>query len=147
MTPYTRKRKAWLITWESPRLDYIEDLGRPRIVAILNSRHADKAIKTILLVLFYSESRMTFSQKLEASLSSSSSKSFWQEMGGICYGDNPWLWARTVSDLHVQKCQGCHDVETVFWKEPSYMKSSDENDGRERIDPRQRSESKDFRCL
>ena len=87
-----KKRKAWLITWESSRQDYLADLNRPRIVAILNPRYSSRTIKTVLPVLFISESQLTFGEK-RSGISFGKQRRNWirDESESICCGDNPWL--------------------------------------------------------
>jgi len=115
-----KKRKAWLITWESPREDYLADLKRPRVVAILPSRTPLTTIKLLLPVLYSTESRLTFSQKMAHSLHPFQSDLFSSEMQSACYGMNPWLRARHVSDLYVHAFRDS-EHEILYWTEYSYM--------------------------
>ena len=103
MRPSTpKKRKAWLITWESSSEDYLADLNRPRVVAILNSVYSAHTIRTVLPVLFTSESKLTFGGKIGYSFRKQRCKWLRDEAGSISCGDNPWLRARIVKDLYVQ---------------------------------------------
>jgi len=115
-----KKRKAWLITWESPREDYLADLKRPKVVAILPSRTPLKTIKLLLPVLYSTESRLTFSQKMAHSLQPFQSNLLSLEMQSVCYGMNPWLLARQVSDIYVHSFRDS-EHEILHWKEYSYM--------------------------
>jgi hypothetical protein len=54
------KRNAWLITWESSRDDYLADLKRTQVVAILKPQLSSSTIAALLPVLFISESKLTF---------------------------------------------------------------------------------------
>jgi hypothetical protein len=114
-----KKRKAWLITWESSREDYLADLKRPKIVAILRSRTSLKTIKLLLPVLYSTESRLTFSQKITHSLQPLNPHLHFSEMQSVCYGMNPWLRARPVLDLYVYKFKNS-EHETLKWTEYSY---------------------------
>ena len=98
-----KKRNAWLITWESSREDYFKDLQRPRVVAILKPQVSSATIETLVRVLFTSESRLTFSEKVGYSFCRQN-QSFLRKdfQGGIHCGSNPWLRARMVSDLSVE---------------------------------------------
>ena len=59
-----KKRNAWLITRESPREDYLRDLQRPHVVAIPKPQISSSTIKSLLPVLFTSESHLTFGEKI-----------------------------------------------------------------------------------
>jgi hypothetical protein len=113
------KKSAWLITWESSREDYLADLKRPKIVAILKSRTPLKTIKLLLPILYSTESRLTFSQKLFHCFRPRDSDSFFSEMQSICYGTNPWLRARHVSDLYVHAFEAT-EHEILHWTECSF---------------------------
>jgi hypothetical protein len=122
-----KKRKAWLITWESSRDDYLKDLNRPRVVAILKSQLDSSTIKKILAVLFTSESHLTFSEKIGYSFCKQDRHWLRSDFNSIIRcGDNPWLQARLVKELWVE-----HHPETVYrqtlhWTEYARVKTSTE---------------------
>lgn len=121
-----KKRKAWLITWESSREDYLANLKRPKIVAILKSRTPLKTIKLLLPILYSTESRLTFNQKIFHCFRPLNSDSIFLEMRSICYGTNPWLRARQVSDLYVHAFKAT-EHEILHWTECSYTAEDSEN--------------------
>ena len=98
-----KKRKAWLITWESTREDYMTHLGRPEVVAILSPRLSEKIIQTILHALYCSESVLTLFEKLNYGLASlkAPALNFRSYHGELSLGINPFLIARRVTDLYI----------------------------------------------
>jgi hypothetical protein len=116
--PKPKKRKAWLITWESSRDDYLKDLNRPRVVAILKPQLDSSTIKKILAVLFTSESHLTFSEKIGYSFSKRDRHWLRSDFNSIiCCGDNPWLQARLAKELWVEHHPGTVDRQTLHWTE------------------------------
>ena len=113
-----KRRNAWLITWEAVPSYRLEDLGRPRVVAILKPQISDSTIKKVLPVLFASESRLTFSEKIDVSFFAQ--QAFWLHKdfnGRFSCGKNPHLWARPVKDLHVESHEDAWDHQTLHWTE------------------------------
>ena len=100
-----KKRKAWLITWESTRDDYMAHLGRPAVVAILSSRLSEKVIQSILQALYCSESGFTLFEKLNYGLASLKvpELNFSSYHGELSLGINPHLIARYVTDLYIER--------------------------------------------
>ena len=116
-----KKRNAWLITWESPREDYLNDLQRPRIVAILKPQISSGTIKSLLPVLFTSESHLTFGEKISYSFYPRNPSWLRTDNESILCGSNPWLWARPVSDLFVESYDNTQWRQTLHWSErPRY---------------------------
>lgn len=119
-----KKRNAWLITWESSREDYLRDLKRPRVVAILKSQIDLNTIKKILPILFISESQLTFSEKIGHSFFKRPPGWLRHDLNSlhsILCGDNPWLYARRVIDLYVQTYDNSFYRQTLHWtEEPGY---------------------------
>jgi hypothetical protein len=112
-----KTRKAWLITWESSRDDYMRDLNRPRVVAILKPQYDSGTIKRILPILFTSEKALTFSEKIGYSFKRQSPSWLRDEETSICCGGNPWLRARLVKELYVQTYPKSDYRETLHWTE------------------------------
>ena len=143
-----RKLKAWLITWESSRDDYLRDLERPRVVAILRPQISSSTIKRILPVLFTSESHLTFSEKIGYSLCRQNQGWLRTDQQSICCGDNPWLMARPVSGLFVQYHESTQWRQTLHWMEPPrYDFDPDADRHIEVIPARPRSEDVQFDVL
>jgi hypothetical protein len=114
-----KTRNAWLITWESSRDDYLRDLKRPRVVAILKPQISSATIKKILPILFTSESQLTFAEKINISLGRRGPNWIWSKDGSICCGHVPWLCARIVRDLYVQTYDDSCYHQTLHWTERS----------------------------
>ena len=112
-----KKRSAWLITWESSRDDYLADLRRPRVVAILRPQLSPSTIAAILPVLFISESKLTFSEKICYGLLKRPRRWVRHGLRRICCGPNPWLEARLVKDLYVEKHPDSDFHQTLHWTE------------------------------
>lgn len=120
-----KRRNAWLITWESSREDYLKDLQRPRIVAILKPQVSSSTIRRILPVLFTSESPLTFGEKISYSFSRRTLNWLRTENESICCGDNPWLRARLVSELFIETYENTQWHQTLHWTEnPRYAYDS-----------------------
>jgi len=110
-----KKRKAWLITWQSSRQDYLNDLGRPTIVAILDSRVPANAIGHMLQAFYCSESGLTLLEKLTVG-SVEAPRPYGKGYLGECrFGSNPSLVARRVKDLYIERTSPSE--QTVFWTE------------------------------
>jgi hypothetical protein len=112
-----RKRKGWLITWESSRDDYLADLKRPRVIAILKAQYQSGTIRTILPILFTAESQLTFSEKLGYSFGRRRRNWLREEADSISCGDNPWIRARLVKDLYVEHYDNTIWRQTLHWTE------------------------------
>jgi hypothetical protein len=101
----TRPRKAWLITWESPRQDYMAHLKRPKVVCILDSHLHYRTIRRILPVLYCSEKRLLLSEKIVYGTCHEVQKRRMMKDHNaeiLSYGENPWLFARKVDNLYVE---------------------------------------------
>ena len=115
--PGAKRRSAWLITWEGVEYS-LADLHRPRVVAILKSRISDHTIEKVLPILFTSESRLTFADKIGVSFLKQ--KAGWLQRdfnGRISCGTNPHLWARRVKNLYVELHDDSWDHQTLHWTE------------------------------
>jgi hypothetical protein len=121
-TPKLKKRNAWLITWEG--MPYaLEDLGRPRVVAILKSHISETTVEKILPVLFISESSLTFSEKIGIAFATHRPSWLRRDFNGrISCGDHPHLWARRVRDLYAESHDDACDHQTLRWTEPPRYK-------------------------
>lgn len=112
-----KKRKAWLITWESSRRDYLENLNRPIVVAVLKPQLSDDTIKRILPVLFASESKLTFAEKIGHGLMKQPPGWISRYCQSHFCGNNPWLHARKVKDLHLIRHEDSDYHQTLCWTE------------------------------
>ena len=113
-----KRHKAWLITWEAFPEHLLKDVKRPRVVAILKQKISDGTIEKILPVLFSSESRLTFTEKIGSSFFPHPPEWLHKDIQGrISCGKNPRLWARRVKDLYVQSHDDAWDHQTLHWTE------------------------------
>jgi hypothetical protein len=143
-----KKRNAWLITWESSRDDYFKDLQRPRVVAILKPQISDRTIKSILQVLFTSESHLMFGEKISYSFSQQSPSFLRTDGESIFCGGNPWLHARPVSDLFVETYDNTQWRQTLHWTErPRYTFDANGDHRTEVFAAQSRSEDVHFDVL
>lgn len=110
-----KKRKAWLITWQSSREDYLTDLGRPVVVAILDSRVPADAIGYMLQALYCSESGLTLLEKLTIGSVQARGRYGKGHLGESRFGLNPFLVARRVKDLYIERTSPSE--QTIFWTE------------------------------
>jgi hypothetical protein len=63
--PYFSDQKSgWLILWKASTDQYLERIGRPRIVALLDHRISDSSIERYLRLLHATEQRNVPSQRL-----------------------------------------------------------------------------------
>jgi hypothetical protein len=121
-----KKRKAWLITWESSRDDYLNARQRPRVVAILKPQIGSSTIKTILPVLFIAASRLDFTEKIGHGLLKHQPSWLHQDLQFITFGNNPFLLARQVTDLYVETYEETLYHQTLHWTEcPRYARDPD----------------------
>jgi hypothetical protein len=101
----------------------LEDLGRPRVVAILKSHISETTVEKILPVLFISESPLTFSEKIGIAFATHRPSWLRRDFNGrISCGDHPHLWARRVRDLYAESHDDACDHQTLHWTEPPRYK-------------------------
>jgi len=112
-----KKRNAWLITWEAFPDYRLKDISRPRVVAILKPQLANCTIKIILPVLFISESRLTFSEKVSYSFFRQQKYWLYEHSDTVSCGTNPSLYARKVKNLYVQSYDDSCYHQTLHWTE------------------------------
>lgn len=116
-TKRPKKRNAWLITWESPRRDYLEQLRQPVVAAILKPQLSDGTIERILPILFVSESKLTFAGKIDCSFCKQRPQWLYRYQQSIYCGDNPYMHARLVKDLYVEQHDDSDYHQTLHWTE------------------------------
>jgi hypothetical protein len=116
-----KKWKAWLVTWEPFYKRELEDIQRPRVVAILKPQLSSSTIRQLLPVIFISESRLTFSEKIGYGLCKPSPNHLWEEFGVLYCGSKPFLMARQVDDLYVERFAETQWRQKLHWTErPRY---------------------------
>jgi hypothetical protein len=112
-------RNAWLITWESSRRDYLQNLARPRVVRILRAQIQEPTVCRILPALWLSESKLSFSEKLNFVHEPKLTRDWLTDEGPtIRYGGNPWLLARKVSGTSSRDIGD--NLEDLHWVEPPW---------------------------
>lgn len=116
-TKRPKRRNAWLITWESPRQDYLENLRRPIVVAILKPQLSDATIERVLPILFASESRLTFTEKIGHAFFKQHPRWLYSYRQSIFCGDKPYLHARLVKNLYVERHKDSDWHQTLHWTE------------------------------
>jgi hypothetical protein len=115
-----KRRNAWLITWEAMPSYRLKDIGRPRVVAILKPQISSTTIAKVLPILFMSESRLTFSEKIDIAFFRQQKDWLHKDFNGrLSCGRNPYLWARLVKDLYVDSHSDAWDHQTLHWIELS----------------------------
>jgi hypothetical protein len=129
MATITKERTAWLITWESTPPDRLKAVDRCKIVAILSPVLGKKTIKTLLQILYCSESRLTLREKLYRGLAKRKEAEdlFREEYANesnpmYFYGENPFLLARKVAGLKCEECRDDKLKNTLFWTELTKFK-------------------------
>lgn len=109
---------AWLLTWEGTEPETIFDNDN-KIVTILSGRTSSKSVEFIVYVLYtrclwtagdlsYCANRRKEREKLYINA---------KHARGFLYGYNPWIHARQVTDLVIEKNEE-DGLEHISWKEP-----------------------------
>lgn len=129
--PYFSDAKSgWLILWKATTDQYLEKIGRPRIVALLDHRVSEGFIEQYLRLLYVTEHRAAPSERLlethfqsvrrrrsrQGEVSRSSN-------GELIWGDNPWLAAMRVNSFYV--VTHSDRLEIAYWKEENYGRESE----------------------
>ena len=109
---------AWLLTWEGTEPETIFDNDN-KIVTILSEPMSSKSVEFIVYVLYtrclwtagdlsYCANRRKEREKLYI---------YAKHRRGFYYGSNPWIYARQVTDLVIEKDEE-DGLEHISWKEP-----------------------------
>ncbi len=110
--------RAWLVTWEwaSDRAP-VED--KDRIAAVLNSRLSAERVKEIVEIL-YVNATYSLSERLgyaSREWFNPYPAQFGMTPGEVTCGHNPWLYARIVDQLQVERDEA--GEEKLTWQPPS----------------------------
>ena len=111
---------AWLLTWEGTEPETIFDNDN-KIVTILSGRTSSTLVEQIVYVLYtrclwtagdlsYFANRRKEREKHYKPIQSNHHRRF-------LYGSNPWIYARQVTDLVIEKNEEA-GLEHISWKEP-----------------------------
>jgi len=128
MFPFrTSQRSVWLITWEFKRQDYFRDLGRRRIVAVLDSRVSVNFVARYLPLLYSTERELLVHEKVSEMYLQSCRRYQnldWKEVryedGTMCFGGHPWLSARRVTSFFLDVFD--YDTENAYWIEAARIR-------------------------
>ena len=109
---------AWLLTWEGTEGPAL--LPDNKIVAILSGRLSAKSVELIVDVLYTrcvltADELAYLAHKRKAREKQFKSPS--TPLDRFIYGHNPWIYARQVTDLVVERDEDQH-LEHVSWTEP-----------------------------
>lgn len=114
---------AWLLTWEGTASPHLWNNDN-KIVTILSGRMSSKSVELIVDALYtrglwtandlryFANRRRERENQFKIKLSSSS---------GFLYGINPWIYARQVTDLVIEKDEEGR-FEHISWKELPELK-------------------------
>lgn len=124
--PYFSEAKSgWLILWKASTDQYLEKIGRPRIVALLDHRVSERFIEQYLRLLYATEDRAAPSERLLETHFQSvrrhrsrQGKISRSPNGELVWGDNPWLAAMRVTSFYV--VTRSDRLEIAYWKEEGY---------------------------
>jgi hypothetical protein len=124
---------AWLLTWEGT--DPAITDGR-KLIAILSGRRALSFVRDLAKVLYLRNYGAAYDMSYFANRKGETfyaCTKTWN--GGFTIGKNPWVYARQVSELMVQRDESAN-TETVSWKEPpSWRQVPERNYVLEQVDP------------
>lgn len=86
------------------------------MVAILKPQISSSTIEKVLPILFTSESRLPFSEKISVAFFPQQKDWLHKDFNGhYSCGRNPYLWARLVKDLYVESHDDAWDHQTLHW--------------------------------
>ena len=109
---------AWLLTWEGTKGPAL--VPDKQIVAILSGRLATKTVELIVDVL-YTRCALTADELTYFAHKRKERQKRFKVIGTspdrFIYGHNPWIYARHVTDLVVEKDEN-QDLEHVSWTDP-----------------------------
>jgi hypothetical protein len=114
--------KAWLVTWDWTG-DYAK-VNNP-IIAVLSSRRSAKSVLE-LVEFVYTSRHFTWNERLEFARNKKAYLSLYLSGfvngtttpwgGSLMFGRNPFIYARVVDDIKVQKDE--NGKEELIWNEP-----------------------------
>ncbi len=124
---------AWLFTWEGTDPDITPDR---KLIAILSGHRPSSFVEDIAEVLYLRNYGTADDMRY---LANRKKQKFYGCMhtgnGGFSIGNNPFVYARKVSDLKVTIDKNSN-TETISWKElPSYRQVPEKNYAIEMTDP------------
>lgn len=136
---------AWLLTWEGTEPETIFDNDN-KIVTILSGRMSSKSVEQIVYVLYTRCLRTAGDLSYLANRRKERERLYIysKHRRGFLYGSNPWIYARRVTDLVIEKDEN-KQFEHISWKEPPELKwdSADRPIGFEPAIPRELTRSLD----
>ena len=125
--------KAWLITWE-----WMGDFAKVRdpFVAILSARKSDRSVAEFVeyyyLLMTSSAGEVAYfvhrPRKIPYKARTGENINGLHHADRITCGNNPFIFARKVSDLVVSHPHDDWTVETIKWKEPPIFQREDRSE-------------------
>ncbi len=113
---------AWLLTWEGTESKTLWDNDNT-IVTVLSGRMSQKSVEVIADAI-YTRCLWTASDlSYYANRKKKRDERFMIHRGineGFCYGINPWIFARKVTDLVIKEDED-QGLESVRWTEYPYL--------------------------
>ena len=116
---------AWLLTWEGTEGKTLLDDDN-RIVTILSGCMSSKSVELILDALYtrclWTAGDISYFANRRKEREKHYKPIYANHRRGFYYGSNPWIYARQVTDLVIEKDEE-EGLEHINWKEPPDTKS------------------------
>ena len=104
-----KKKSAWLIGWEASTQKRLSQIKGPRIVAFLDGRKSEAIIRKIMFGIYVSSQGLTLEEKFSYGLENEGKRILQKieefDLGRVRCGLDPWVVARLVTDLEVEKLE------------------------------------------
>ena len=111
---------AWLLTWEGTEPKTIFDNDN-KIVTILSGRMSSKSVELLVYVLYtrclWTAGDISYFANRRKEREKHYKPIYANHRRGFCYGSNPWIYARQVTELVIEKNEE-DGLEHISWKEP-----------------------------
>ena len=120
---------AWLLTWEGTEPETIFDNDN-KIVTILSGRTPSESVELIVYVLYtrclWTAGDISYFANRRKERENQLYKPICANLrGGFYYGSNPWIYARRVTDLVIEKNEE-EGLEHISWSElPELIQDSE----------------------
>ena len=111
---------AWLLTWEGTEPKTIFDNDN-KIVTILSGRTSSTLVEQIVYVLYtrclWTAGDLSYFANRKKEREKMYKPVYANHRRGFYYGSNPWIYARRVTDLVIEKDEE-DEFEHISWNEP-----------------------------
>ena len=112
---------AWLLTWEGTEPETILFDNDNKIVTILSGRMCSKSVELIVYVLYtrclWTAGDISYFANRKKKREKHYKPIYANHRRGFYYGSNPWIYARQVTGLVIEKDEEA-ELEHISWKEP-----------------------------